>query len=147
MLPRELMFPSSNISSNITVSGHKMIPQFRLIMNALFTTTSRSTYVGIIIGQVKAIFFQHHYIVWVLAVQYGCHMYSLFVLVCHHTLCTSDTASGLCISCLSSTNVILLASHQIREIAGRAYAGNGGNVFPATDFKRNRTCRKACRDL
>ena len=52
------------------------------------------------------------------------------------------------------------ASYQIRKIACCACAGNGGNVFPATDFKRNRylaipACitarashrsRNACRD-
>ena len=52
------------------------------------------------------------------------------------------------------------ASYQIRKIAGWACAGNVGNIFPATDFKGNRsiatpTCttarasrtfRDACRD-
>ena len=52
------------------------------------------------------------------------------------------------------------ASCQIRRMARCACAGNAGNVFPATDFKRNRglatptcftarawrTCRDACRD-
>ena len=28
--------------------------------------------------------------------------------------------------------------HQIRKIAGYAYAGNAESVFPATDFKGNR---------
>ena len=51
-------------------------------------------------------------------------------------------------------------SYQIRKIVGCACAGNAGNVFPASDFKRNcwlaiptcitarasRTCRDACRD-
>ena len=58
------------------------------------------------------------------------------------------------------TKEALWASYQIRKIAGCAYAGNAGNVFPATDFKGNRqlaipacitarewrTCRDACRD-
>ena len=30
------------------------------------------------------------------------------------------------------------SSYQIRDIAGCAYAGNVGNIFPATDFKENR---------
>ena len=52
------------------------------------------------------------------------------------------------------------ASYQIRKIAGCTCAGNAGNVFPATDFKGNRslaipacitarasrTCRDDCRD-
>ena len=52
------------------------------------------------------------------------------------------------------------ASCQIRKFAGCAYAGNSGNVFPATDFNGNRqlaipacitarasrSCRDACRD-
>ena len=52
------------------------------------------------------------------------------------------------------------ASYQVRKIAGCAWAGNAGNVFPATDFKWNgylaipacirarasRTCRDACRE-
>ena len=32
---------------------------------------------------------------------------------------------------------LLWASYQIHKIAGRACAGNAGNVFPATDFKGN----------
>ena len=53
-----------------------------------------------------------------------------------------------------------LASYQIRKVVGCACAGNAGNLFPATIFKRirflaipacitaraSRTCRDACRD-
>ena len=34
-------------------------------------------------------------------------------------------------------NIRSWASYQIRKIAGCTYAGNAGNVFPATDFKHN----------
>ena len=57
-------------------------------------------------------------------------------------------------------NIDTWAFYQIRHTAGCACAGNAGNVFPTTDFKRNRwlaipaciiarawrTCRDACWD-
>ena len=43
---------------------------------------------------------------------------------------------------LAPTNLKLVmvawASYQMRKIAGCAWAGNAGNVFPATDLKGNR---------
>ena len=40
------------------------------------------------------------------------------------------------ISPLFTNTSVLWVSYQIRKIAGCAWAGNAGNVFPATDFKR-----------
>ena len=48
----------------------------------------------------------------------------------------------------SSTKAIGIpcTSHRIREIVGRACAGNARKVFPATDFKRNRHALRHVRD-
>ena len=42
----------------------------------------------------------------------------------------------MCLFLLNSYGVIPWASYQIRKIAGCACAGNAGNVFPDTEFRR-----------